>query len=117
MSSSRSRRIVCAAVKRKLSGVSLFYNGAAPKPPLLPPRQARADRLLPAGEQPQWYVRRFLEEFGVEPGEIGLFRDAAGEYLAIGEALFRDRHRDYKALKRGRERHVLLLADTIRSPD
>jgi hypothetical protein len=92
-------------------------DGGEPKPTMPPPRQARADRLLPSGEAPQWYVRRFLSEFGVEPGEIGLFRDVAGEHLAIGESLFIDRHGEYKALKRGRERHVLLLADTIRSPD
>jgi len=92
-------------------------DGGEPKPTMPPPRQARANRLLPSGEVPQWYVSRFLSEFGVEPGEIGLFRDVAGEYIAIGESLFIDRHGEYKALKRGRERHVLLLADTIRSPD
>jgi len=81
-----------------------------------PPRQDLADRLLPSGEAPQWYIRRFLSEFGVGPSEICLFRDVTGEYLAIGESLFIDRHGEYKALKRGRERHVL-LADTIRSPD
>jgi hypothetical protein len=74
-------------------------------------------RLLPEGRPEGEYVDRFLADFGVRRGEIELYRDVTGEHLAIGEALFTDRRGQLKAAKRGRERHLLLIADTIRDPD
>lgn len=91
--------------------------GRAPDEPLPPPRVVSADRLLREGHDPQWYMRRFLDEFGVAPGEIGIYIDVTGEGLAIGEAMFTDRRGRLKVMKRERWRSVLLLADTIRSPD
>jgi len=43
--------------------------------------------------------------------------DVTGERLLVGDAVFRERDGRLKIRKRGRERHVLLLADTIRTPD
>lgn len=91
--------------------------GRAPDEPLPPPRVVSADRVLPDGREPQWYIHRFLEEFGVAPGEIGVYTDVTGHGLAIGEAMFADRRGRLKIMKRERMRSVLLLADTIRSPD
>ncbi|TXF09909.1 hypothetical protein FR698_16290 [Pelomicrobium methylotrophicum] len=51
------------------------------------------------------------------PGEIGIYIDVTGHGLAIGEEMFTDRRGRLKIMKRERMRSVLLLADTIRSPD
>lgn len=88
-----------------------------PPPPLPAARAAAPERLLPEGRPADWYVQRFLDEFGVPPGEVRLFEDVAGDAVLIGRELFTDRKGALKALKRGRERHLLLLADTIKSPD
>ena len=85
--------------------------------PLPIPRVVAASRLLPEGQEPEFYVRAFLDDFGVAPGEISVFEDVAGDHLAIGDALFRGKFGEWKSTKRGRGRAALLLADTIRSPD
>ena len=82
-------------------------------------RAVDAARILPADLSDIEYIDRFLGEFGIQPRDARetVFRDATGEPLIISEALFRDRGGGLKIRKRGRHRHVLLLADTIRAPD
>lgn len=86
------------------------------KPPMPAPRIASAERLLPAGMADEWYAQRFLAEFGAKPDEVHLFVDVTGHGLAIAADMFKNRAGEWK-LKNGRERYLLLLADTIRSPD
>lgn len=88
---------------------------AAVPPPA--PRAVPADRLLPAGMAPEFYVDRFLAEFGATRDKPVVFTDALGEPVVISADLFRDARGRWKVLKRGRERSLLLLADAIRSPD
>lgn len=85
---------------------------------VLPPaRVAAAGRLLPEGQAADWYVRQFLAEFDVPFDDVRLFVDVAGDAVVIGKELFTDRAGALKVLKRGRERSLLLLADTIKQPD
>jgi len=83
-------------------------------------RQASAERVLPDDLDDQDYVDRFLSEFGLDSGggeRFEVLEDVTGEPLLISDALFRERGGELKVRKRGRERDVLLLADTIREPD
>ena len=101
--------------------------GGAPKIALsrptdeLPPqRPAPLSRILPANLDDLEYVHRFVREFGIQPIDghgREIFVDVTGERLLVGDAIFRERDGRLKIRKRGRERHVLLLADTIRTPD
>ena len=101
--------------------------GGAPKIALsrptgeLPPqRPASLSRILPPNLDDLEYVHRFLREFGIQPIDgygREIFVDVTGERLLVGDAIFRERDGRLKIRKRGRERHVLLLADTIRTPD
>lgn len=86
------------------------------KPPMPAPRMASAERLLPAGMADEWYAQRFLAEFGAKSDEVHLFVDVTGHGLVIAADMFKNRAGEWK-LKNGRERYLLLLADTIRSPD
>lgn len=106
-----------AAVKQAL--LADIDAALAPRPAALPaPRTRSADRLMPADLDEQAYAEAFLQEFGVAPPEREtLFEDVTGELLTISDALFRDRRGDLKIKKRGRERFVRLLADTIKVPD
>lgn len=91
---------------------------AATLPKMPSPRAVSADRVLPEGLPDTEYVSRFLAEFGLAEGDRNtVFMDVTGEPLLINDLLFRDRSGALKVMKRGRERHVLLLADTIREPD
>jgi hypothetical protein len=58
-----------------------------------------------------------LGEFGARPDAPAIFRDVLGNALPIAPALFRDPAGRPKTMKHGRERHLLLLADTLREPD
>ncbi len=82
----------------------------------LTPRPTPPSRILPPGLTTEEYENRFLAEFGVAPGERGLYEDATGEFLVISNALFRSR-RGTSKFRNGRERYVLLYADTIKDPD
>jgi SPP1 gp7 family putative phage head morphogenesis protein len=86
-------------------------------PPLPATRRAAANRLLPPGLSDSAYVDRFLKEFGGSADTAVPFTDKAGETLAISDRLFRDAEGRLKVTKRGRERHLLLLADAIKEPD
>lgn len=104
-----------AAITPHEVGPGVLSLGAAGTPAawrLPPPRPAPADALLPAGRTAQEYVDAFLREFdGPE------FTDVTGEGLLITDDLFRDIRGELKVLKRGRERFVKLMAQTIKSPD
>jgi SPP1 gp7 family putative phage head morphogenesis protein len=98
------------------------YSGSPPGPGVaraLPdPRTAPAERLLPARLTEEEYARRFLAEFGAAPGRAAVFRDALDEPLIISDDLFRGgRGPALRVAKNGRERGLLLLADTIKAPD
>ena len=84
------------------------------------PRSAPAARILPADLADDEYIGRFLGEFGLQGVRTkGAFVDVTGERLVISDRLFRvcgDENR-LKLRDRGRQRYVLLLADTIRQPD
>lgn len=80
---------------------------------LPPPRPVPAGALMAPGLKPQQYVDAFLAEFGGKPE----FTDVAGEKLVITDDLFRNIRGDLKILKRGRERFIQLLAQTIKDPD
>ena len=84
-------------------------------------RPAPGSRILPGNLSDTEYIDRFLREFGIGPGDArrdAIFTDVTGERLVISDALFRRRRSGtLKLRKQGRERFVLLLADTIRSPD
>ncbi len=83
----------------------------------LPVRKAKSDQLLPPDLTDQEYVDKFLAEF-MEPADRTIyFADVSGEYLLISDALFRDRSGTLKVGKRGRAQHLLLIADTIKTPD
>jgi hypothetical protein len=100
-------------------GVLPASGGSVSARPAWPvPRVAPASKILPAGLEEIEYVRRFLGEFGVgEDDRYTYYSDVLGDLLLISDDLFRGRDGTWKVLKRGRERHILLLADTIKEPD
>lgn len=69
------------------------------------------------------YVQTFLGEFGAEIGKPVSFQDAMNDRMPISDDLFINRalsgvtgKTQYKAAKRGRERYLKILADTIKNP-
>lgn len=93
------------------------YSGPPAGSAMPAPRTAPASRLLPRGQSPDSYVARFLAEFGATAERPAVFTDVIGEPVVIGDALFRRPGGGLKVTVRGRERALLLLADTIKSPD
>ncbi len=86
--------------------------------PMPTPRAAAADRLLPEGLSDEEYVNRFLAEFGATASRPALFRDVLDEPMLVGREMFvRRSSGTLKVSKRGRERYLGLIADTIRQPD
>lgn len=83
-----------------------------PKPTTVP-----ASRLLAKGLQPQEYAAAFLDRFGLQLGESKVFRDVAGDSLAISDDLFKTAAGDWKADKAGRGPYMSLLADAVQEPD
>lgn len=71
-----------------------------------------AYELLPAGLAPEAYVDAYLDVLGVEPGRPGIVRDAMGERIAVGPALFDDANGALKLSKRGLEQYLRLLTHT-----
>ena len=91
--------------------------GPAAEGPLPTPRSAPASHLLPDDLTDQEYLKRFLLQFGATLTRPAVFTDAIGEPLVISADLFRGGDGKIKIRKRGRERSLLLLADTIKAPD
>jgi hypothetical protein len=81
------------------------------------PRTVSVDRLVSAGLTQEQYLDVFLREFGASAHRPIVFRDVIGEPIAIGADLFLDVAGTLKVTKRGREKFLRLLADTIRAPD
>lgn len=72
---------------------------------------------LAEGLDPDAYARAFLEPFGLDIGEAGLFTDKAGHRIPISDELFRERSGAWKIAKRGREVHMAQFAEAILDPD
>ena len=88
-------------------GLSPRMRGNLPEPAI----RAPALGSIPA------HAGKPLAEFGVDKNErFTLFKDVTHTYLAISEALFRARSGDLKLKKRGRQKFILLMADTIKDP-
>jgi hypothetical protein len=100
-------------------------------PPIqnLPAKKLSARMLLPKAskkpsiEEKQWYMKKFLKEFGATLNEPAKFIDAAGAELTISTSIFYDKEEtlkqgtvQYKVTKEDRERYLLLMADTIKHP-
>ena len=81
------------------------------------PRVLSQDRLLPDGLKDEEYVSAFLKEFGGDIGKPVLFKDVAGDTIVISDDLFKTPKGEWKATKRDRSKYLLLLADSIKSPD
>lgn len=111
------RSTLAPFVPREADDLSDVLASALTPDPLPPPRSAPVSRLLPDGQSDDAYVQAFLEDWGIAPRETLLYQDVTGEYLTISDALFFSRSGESKADKRGRGRFLLLMADTIRSPD
>ncbi len=73
------------------------------------------DDLLPEGLDEVEYWKSFASFMGIGD-EGGVITDTLGEPLVIGPELFKDRHGHWKIKKRGRERYLKLLAQTIKDP-
>lgn len=74
------------------------------------------DMLLHAGKEDRFYTDRFLAEFGFKEAGGGVFVDKIGEPLIISDELFRGADGVMKVKKRGRERYLPLLAETVKEP-
>ncbi|KEH09148.1 hypothetical protein GY14_14605 [Delftia tsuruhatensis] len=88
-----------------------------PGDPLPPPRSLPTSTVLPAGMAPEGYVEQFLARFGASLDVPAIVQDAVGERLVVGKELFQDAQGGWKVLKRGRERLLPLLAETLQAPD
>ncbi|MBC6438967.1 MAG: hypothetical protein GDA49_00830 [Rhodospirillales bacterium] len=88
-------------------------------PPISGPPPVPASRIMPAsGLSDAEYVGAFLEEFGAAPGKPVVFTDVIGEPVVITDAFFRlFPGGPYKVDKRGRQKFIRVIADTIRQPD
>lgn len=86
-------------------------------PQLPTPATVPASSLLPGNLSPQQYASAFLKEFGLEPGGVKVFEDAAHAPLVISDDLFKAGDGSWKADKDGRGPYMGLLAQAIQSPD
>jgi hypothetical protein len=86
-------------------------------PPLPPARPPRVPELLPEGQDPDFYVDAFLQEFGATRDRGVAFRDASGARIVISRDLFFGTGGARKADAVARGRFMLLLAEALRSPD
>ncbi|VFR34640.1 Phage (Mu-like) virion morphogenesis protein [plant metagenome] len=116
-------RLESAVLRERPDGPDLSSASSAgvpnrpPPDPLPAPRAFDPDRLLPGGADASEYVARYLQEFGATIDRPAIVQDVVGERLVMSADLFRDVSGAWKALKRGRERFLLLLADALRDPD
>tara|TARA_B100001939_G_scaffold72990_1_gene61149 strand:- start:3425 stop:4717 length:1293 start_codon:yes stop_codon:yes gene_type:complete len=117
----RLRSITPAPAAEPFSdGSPLLIRGQPPRVSAFPPgdlpvRKVSADRLLPEGLAPEEYYRRFVQEFGLDE-KGGFFTDVTGRVMPINDLLFRDAEGQWKILKKGRERYLSLLAETLLDP-
>lgn len=88
-----------------------------PTDALPPPRPLPASVVLSAGLPPEDYVSAFLGRFGATLDKPALMVDVIGEHLVVGAKLFQGVQGEWKVLKRGRERYLPLLAQTLQEPD
>ncbi|MDO5622310.1 MAG: PBECR2 nuclease fold domain-containing protein [Paracoccus sp. (in: a-proteobacteria)] len=72
--------------------------------------------VLPGGREPEYYADAFMKMFDGRAGQAVLWQDKAGNYMPMSDDMLRDRAGRWK-LKRGRERHVLQMAETMLDPD
>jgi hypothetical protein len=72
--------------------------------------------LLPARKDDRFYTDSFLDEFGFRETRGGVFTDKIGEPLIISDELFRGADGSMKVRKRGRERYLPMLAETVKEP-
>ncbi len=63
-----------------------------------------------------YYAEQFLAEFGLKMGQEKVIADALGAPLIISEKLFYTAGGKIKVAKRGREKHMKLLARAIQNP-
>lgn len=84
---------------------------------LPPPRAQPASKLLPADLSEREYARRFMAEFDTKIDGESYWTDPNGETLPINAKLFQEPDGTWKTMKRGRERFMLLLAETLKDPD
>lgn len=81
-------------------------------------REVSKNRLLEKGLTEEDYANIFLNEFGATLTKPAIFKDVAGDALAIGKQLFTvSKTGELKVTKRGREQFLLLLADSLKLPD
>lgn len=84
----------------------------------LPALRQFGGALLADGLDPETYVKTFLAEFGANLETPKVFVDAAGEPVAISDALFRHPATgELKVGKRDRARFLPFLARAIKEPD
>lgn len=86
-------------------------------PPLSDLGRPFAAPVLPADQQPEFYVSKFLQRFGADVGQAVLHRDQAGQAIVISDQLFRNADGAWKVLKFGRAVDVERLAEAIFDPD
>jgi SPP1 gp7 family putative phage head morphogenesis protein len=91
--------------------------------PAPPPRVFPASRLLDPGASDQDYMTAFLSEFGATLEVPAVFEDVTGEPLLISSDLCLNRGTTartgtpiYKVQKNGRERYLMMLAETLKNP-
>lgn len=112
------RSVVEQLAPRQLDNLSTPITEQAFAATALPaPRRVSADIRMAPDLAPTAYVDAFLSEFGAARGRHAFYEDVTGARLLISDAMFRDREGRLKVTKGGRERDVLMLAETIKSPD
>ena len=89
-----------------------------PATTIMPPiRESTVARVLPDNLTANQYAGRFLDEFGATPGKPVVFRDALDEPVVISSDLFVDRRGRSKLENERRRVSMLLMADSLKSPD
>lgn len=73
--------------------------------------------LLEDGLKSEDYVRTFLKSFGADIDQAVLFEDKTGTHIPVSDQLFRNRHGEFKALKRNRHRVLGMMAEALIDPD
>lgn len=88
-----------------------------PADPLPPPRAFPASELLAPGRTKGDYAGEFLARFGATLQKPVIHTDVIGERIVVGKELFQTPDGRWKAMKRDREKFMLLLAQALIEPD